>query len=75
AAWRRLAEKPTAEKHLAIVLSNYPGRPHQIAHAVGLDALASVEALVSDLAEAGFNVVPVKALGERLLKQHLTWKV
>lgn len=75
AAWRNLAEKPAAEKRLAIVLSNYPGRPHQIAHAVGLDALASVEALVSDLTEAGFDVAPVAALGETLLRQHLTWGV
>ena len=49
AAWHRLASKPAREKHLAIVLSNYPGRPHHIAHAVGLDALASVDALLSDL--------------------------
>ncbi|MGY8707753.1 cobaltochelatase subunit CobN [Bradyrhizobium sp. 18BD] len=75
AAWRSLAEKPAAEKHVAMVLSNYPGRPHQIAHAVGLDALASVEALMSDLAEAGFGVAPVPALGETLLNQHLTWSV
>lgn len=75
AAWRSLAETPAGEKRLAIVLSNYPGRPHQIAHAVGLDALASVEALVSDLAEAGFNVAPVHALGDVLLKQHLTWSL
>jgi cobaltochelatase CobN len=75
AAWHRLAEKPTADKRLAIVLSNYPGRPHQIAHAVGLDALASVEALVSDFVEAGFDVTPVDALGETLLKQTLTWSV
>lgn len=75
AAWRNLAEKPAAEKRLAIVLSNYPGRPHQIAHAVGLDALASVEALVSDLAETGFNVAPVGALGETLLTHKLTWSV
>lgn len=75
AAWRRLAEKPAAEKRLAILLSNYPGRPHQIAHAVGLDALASVEALVSDLAGAGFDVTPVHALGETLLNRHLTWSL
>ncbi|MBC9876728.1 cobaltochelatase subunit CobN [Bradyrhizobium sp. INPA01-394B] len=75
AAWRRFAEKPVAEKRLAIVLSNYPGRPHQIAHAVGLDALASVEALAADLAEAGFDVAPVHALGETLLKRQLTWSV
>ncbi|TQF31275.1 cobaltochelatase subunit CobN [Bradyrhizobium sp. UNPA324] len=75
ATWRRLAERPTAQKHLAIVLSNYPGRPHQIAHAVGLDALASVEALRSDLAAVGFDVAPVRALGETLLKQKLSWNV
>ena len=75
AAWRRLAETPAAEKRLAIVLSNYPGRPHQIAHAVGLDALASVEALLSDLTDAGFDVAPSHALGETLLKQKLTWSV
>ncbi|WP_407184124.1 cobaltochelatase subunit CobN [Bradyrhizobium centrosematis] len=74
-AWRRLAEKPAGEKRLAIVLSNYPGRPHQIAHAVGLDALASVEALVSDLGETGFDLAPVHALGETLLRQNLTWSV
>ncbi|MEY9884031.1 cobaltochelatase subunit CobN [Bradyrhizobium sp. USDA 329] len=75
AAWRRLAETPAGEKWLTIVLSNYPGRPHQIAHAVGLDALASVEALVSDLSAAGYAVAPVHALGETLLKQQLIWNV
>ncbi|MDA9430613.1 cobaltochelatase subunit CobN [Bradyrhizobium sp. CCBAU 51627] len=75
AAWHRLSEKPAGEKRLAIVLSNYPGRPHQIAHAVGLDALASVEALVSDLAGTGYDVAPVRGLGERLLAQTLTWRV
>jgi len=75
AAWRRLAETPAAEKRMALVLSNYPGRPHQIAHAVGLDALASVKALVSDLAEAGFDLDPVHALGETLLKRTLSWSV
>ncbi|MFT4117643.1 cobaltochelatase subunit CobN [Bradyrhizobium sp.] len=72
-AWRSLAEKPVGEKRLAIALSNYPGRPHQIAHAVGLDALASVEVLLSDLSGAGFDVAPVHALGAMLLTQRLTW--
>ncbi|WP_025035273.1 cobaltochelatase subunit CobN [Bradyrhizobium sp. DOA9] len=75
AAWQRLAETPAAGKRAAIVLSNYPGRPHQIAHAVGLDALASIEALVSDLGQAGFEIAPVHALGKTLLKQSLTWSI
>jgi cobaltochelatase CobN len=75
AAWHRLAEKPAHEKQIAIVLSNYPGRPHQIAHAVGLDALASVEALLSDLKQAGFDVGAVESLGDVLLQRELTWDV
>ncbi|HZR71724.1 cobaltochelatase subunit CobN [Bradyrhizobium sp.] len=74
-AWCRLAEKPAREKRLAIVLSNYPGRPHQIAHAVGLDALASVNALLSDLRQAGFDVGFAEDLGHLLLRQELTWNV
>ncbi|MBR0714722.1 cobaltochelatase subunit CobN [Bradyrhizobium liaoningense] len=75
AAWHRLATKPAGEKRLAVVLSNYPGRPHQIAHAVGLDALASVEALLADLGEAGFEVEAAEVLGDALLRRQLTWSV
>ncbi|WP_407148958.1 cobaltochelatase subunit CobN [Bradyrhizobium sp. ORS 86] len=75
AAWHRLATKPAREKRLALVLSNYPGRPHQIAHAVGLDALASVDVLLSDLAAAGFDTATVGPLGDVLLRQKLTWSV
>ncbi|MGN1287013.1 MAG: cobaltochelatase subunit CobN, partial [Bradyrhizobium sp.] len=74
-AWHRLAGKPAQDKQLALVLSNYPGRPHQIAHAVGLDALASVEALLADLADAVFDIEPVKSLGDVLLRRKLTWGV
>ncbi|UPK05483.1 cobaltochelatase subunit CobN [Bradyrhizobium sp. 170] len=75
AAWRQLADKPAGEKRLAIVLSNYPGRPHQIAHAVGLDALASIEALLSDLGRAGFDVGMPTSLGDVLMREQLTWSV
>jgi cobaltochelatase CobN len=75
AAWHRLAARPTREKRIALVLSNYPGRPHQIAHAVGLDALASVEALLADLVKAGFDVGLADDLGDRLLRHELTWDV
>jgi cobaltochelatase CobN len=47
-AWHRLATAPAPQ--LAVILSTYPGRSHQMAHAVGLDALASTEALLDDLA-------------------------
>jgi cobaltochelatase CobN len=74
-AWHRLAITPAFEKHLAVILSSYPGRPHQIAHAVGLDALASTEALLGDLGAAGFDVEPVDGLGQVLGQAELTWSV
>ena len=67
--------KPAQDKQLALVLSNYPGRPHQIAHAVGLDALASVQTLLADLAGAGFDVEAVELPGDALLRRKLTWDV
>jgi cobaltochelatase CobN len=74
-AWYRLATTPAHDKHLAIILSSYPGRPHQIAHAVGLDALASTNALLGDLGEAGFDVERVDALAQTLAAQTLTWNI
>jgi cobaltochelatase CobN len=74
-AWHRLATTPAREKQLAIVLSSYPGRPHQIAHAVGLDALASTEALLGDLGKAGFDVEPSVSLAQQLGEATLSWSV
>ncbi|MGB1389998.1 MAG: cobaltochelatase subunit CobN [Paracoccaceae bacterium] len=48
AAHVRLAQ--TDAPRLALVLSTYPGKSWQMAHAVGLDALASANAILEDLA-------------------------
>jgi cobaltochelatase CobN len=74
-AWHRLAATLAYDKQLAVVLSSYPGRPHQIAHAVGLDALASTETLLGDLGKAGFDVEPVGPLAQSLGKTEQTWRV
>jgi cobaltochelatase CobN len=74
-AWHRLATMPARDKRFAVVLSSYPGRPHQVAHAVGLDALASTEALLGDLGAADFDVEPADGLGQALAKAELTWSV
>ncbi len=72
AAWVRLA-RPAAEKRLALVLSTYPGRAHQMAHAVGLDALASAEAMLADLAAGGWAVTPGEGLAGALAADTLGW--
>jgi cobaltochelatase CobN len=74
-SWHRLAVMPARDKQLAIILSNTPGRPHRIAHAVGLDALASTEALLDDLAKAGFDVEPIDALGRALGVETVRWSI
>jgi cobaltochelatase CobN len=56
AGWVRLGRTPPEQRRLALVLSTYPGRDWQMAHAVGLDAPASAAAILADLAAAGYAV-------------------
>ncbi len=74
-SWHRLATIPAHDKRLAVILSSYPGRADQIAHAVGLDALASTEAVLTDLGAAGFHVERGEGLAIALGEATLTWSV
>lgn len=56
ARWHRLSALPPAKRRIALVLSTYPGRDWNMAHAVGLDALASASAILDDLHGAGYDV-------------------
>lgn len=68
--WLRLAAETPGERRLALVLSDYPGAKGQAAHAVGLDSFASVEAIATMLASAGYDVPPLVAseLPDRLCR-------
>ena len=59
AGWARLAAAPRGERRVAVVLSDYPGVGGQRGHAVGLDGFASLEAVLGDLAGAGYMAGPV----------------
>jgi cobaltochelatase CobN len=72
-AWHDLAVAAADTRQLALVLSTYPGRAHQLAHAVGMDALASTEALLGDLAAAGYDVAAGTGLGAALMEARLDW--
>ncbi|WP_170438651.1 cobaltochelatase subunit CobN [Ruegeria arenilitoris] len=74
-AWVDLAEKPKAQQVPALVLSTYPGKDWQMAHAVGLDALASAEAILSDLQGAGYDTAPAEPLADTLLDARISWPV
>ncbi|SEB01620.1 cobaltochelatase subunit CobN [Rubrimonas cliftonensis] len=58
AGWARLAAAPRARRRAALVLSTYPGRAWNLAHAVGLDAIASADAILADLAAGGWDTRP-----------------
>src|SRR5690606_36068700 len=72
AAWHRLGTVPVAQRKLALVLSTYPGRPDQIAHAVGLDALASADAMLRLLGDHGWTCAPGAALAPSL-RETIRW--
>ncbi len=75
AGWHRLAKTPATDRSLALVLSTYPGKAHQLAHAVGLDALASAEAILADLRAEGYAVEPGADLGSSLMFERMEWPV
>ncbi len=71
-AWGNL-RRPAPEKRVALVLSSYPGKPWQMAHAVGLDALASAEVILSDMAQAGYSVGASEPLEHALANETEIW--
>ncbi|PPB82465.1 cobaltochelatase CobN [Albidovulum inexpectatum] len=75
AAWHRLATTRPADRRLAVVLSTYPGKEWQLAHAVGLDALASSERILDVLRDVGHDVTPGAGLGPALTGAMIDWPV
>lgn len=73
-AWTDLAATPPQVRKLALVLSTYPGKDWNMAHAVGLDALASAEAILSDLGDAGYGTgVAGEPLEHALATATIAW--
>ncbi len=72
-AWHRLAAAPVAQRKLAVILSTYPGRAHQMAHAVGMDALASTQVLLADLASEGYGTTAPDDLARALQSHSFDW--
>ena len=75
AAWHRLSALKNTDKRIAVMLSTYPGKGYQLAHAVGMDALASVTELTHALATDGYDMADPGALDQRLASETLSWSV
>ncbi len=54
--WARLRKTPRAERRIACVLSDYPGKVGRGAYAVGLDTPASLKTIADRLKREGFSV-------------------
>ncbi|NOD29946.1 cobaltochelatase subunit CobN [Ruegeria atlantica] len=73
--WLALNDKPKADQIPSLVLSTYPGKDWQMAHAVGLDALASAEAMLSDLDEEGYDIATGELIADTLLDARISWSL
>jgi cobaltochelatase CobN len=71
AAWVRLRRLARQERKLALILSTYPGRPDQIAHAVGLDGPASALKIARHLRGEGYNIEHMPECASELLSPFL----
>jgi len=67
AAWARLRRTAAADRRVALVLANYPGRDGRIGSAVGLDTPASAIGVLEALREAGYGVEGCPADGAALI--------
>jgi cobaltochelatase CobN len=56
ASWVRLRRTPTRERHVAIILANYPNRDGRLANGVGLDTPESLIGVLSAMREAGYAI-------------------
>ncbi|MBB5686493.1 cobaltochelatase subunit CobN [Sphingobium boeckii] len=68
ANWARLRRTDVADRHVALVLANYPNRDGRIGNGVGLDTPASAAAILATLAGAGYTVEDAPADGAALMK-------
>lgn len=54
--WAALANKPTSERRLAMVLANYPNKDARMGNGVGLDTPAGVMQVLAALKKHGYNI-------------------
>ncbi len=75
AAHVNLQSKNAPDKITALILSTYPGKDWNMAHAVGLDAFASAKAILEDLKEQGYYIENTSHLPQRLQSQCIYWDI
>ncbi|MBW4547409.1 MAG: cobaltochelatase subunit CobN [Symplocastrum torsivum CPER-KK1] len=69
ANWIKLRQTPTSERHVALILANYPNRDGRLANGVGLDTPASCIEILKALEEAGYQVEDIPKTGDELIRR------
>ena len=69
AAWVRLRRTAAADRHVALILANYPSRASRLTNGVGLDTPASCAAVLAALASAGYATTGAPADGATLMSR------
>ncbi|MGV8996134.1 MAG: cobaltochelatase subunit CobN [Parvibaculaceae bacterium] len=64
ANWARLATKRNADKHLALILPDYPGKAGRAGSGVGLDGPSSAEKILNILAGDGYSIDTISSSAE-----------
>ncbi len=65
--WCALRDKPNADKHIALILANYPNNDSRLANGVGLDTPASTVAILDALRGSGYSTGELPADGDALI--------
>ena len=72
--WLNLAQTAVERRKAALILSTYPGKDWNAGHAVGLDAPASVAAILEDLGGQGYATgTPPTDISAALQTNRIAW--
>ena len=67
AKWARLADTPKTDRHVALILANYPNRDGRIGNGVGLDTAAGALVTLQAMAAAGYHIEDLPDHGDDLI--------
>ncbi len=68
AKWVQLKHTAIGDRHIALILANYPNRDGRLANGVGLDTPASCLEILKALRSAGYNVGEIPETSDELMK-------
>lgn len=69
ANWINLANTPTQDRKVALILANYPNKDGRIANGVGLDTPASCIKILEALHQSGYTVTDIPQTGDELIQR------